>query len=864
MKRKLLLAALCVVGALGMRAQTDVTSTYIGNAGFEGSSPTTIKTNSNRYIYQPEEWIATYINGDNQWDSSGFTQNQDGINYGFSAYDGVRAYLVRFHNQKNSQQITLSQKKTLPKGKYTLSGWFRTQNQNELEVGFYYDEYNTTNRIKYESGNGSWRKLSNTFTQSSTGEKTIGVFFKHTSGNTMVAGVDSITLIYENINVDKLHGLIAYATQINATKHSSSLATAISAAEGVYAGVNHTTEYQTTIDNAISALTEVLQSTLESLTDGDASYLVMNPSFEDGQTQYGKTKGGDAYYAMNWTSAAFSSDSYSYSTVSNEYNSKDGNSFKIRFNWTNSTYTISQEVPVALPAGRYKLTADVRATSVNGSTEYAYIQGNNTSGEKIIVSTSDFSTVSATVDLNETGTLTITLGMDYRFDTRNNTNQSAEGIYYWDNVTLSYLSPLSASKEKLLVTLNNAADIIDTSINVGTAAFQIPIAAKNTLAEAKTTAQGVYDNSNNIEEIDGAKATLEAAINTYNTAELNAPVEGVQYRIKSTAASGADWKDKYYLLKKNPAQQNGGYSISAEATDAAHYATAWVFNPTGDTNQYTISMTDEDGATRYICTNIKGYDSGSATQIRTTKDATKALVVKVIASPDTEGRWNLQNTEDNSYIGGQDAGLYSNSQYYDLAIEAATKASVNINIKAGKWGTCIFPFVPTLPEGVEAYTYTSVVNNDVLDLTKVDEPTANVPYILKNTTEELVNKTVQGYGTAKQDSYSGEALVGYYTSGYNIPGSSYVLQTQGGVQAFYLVSSTMTGKGVANRCYLTLPANANKRNALFFDKEEGTTGLEAPAATSTDDGILYNVAGQQVNASYKGLIIKNRRVMLNK
>ena len=37
MKRKLLLAAFVVAGALGMRAQTDVTSTYITNAGFETS-----------------------------------------------------------------------------------------------------------------------------------------------------------------------------------------------------------------------------------------------------------------------------------------------------------------------------------------------------------------------------------------------------------------------------------------------------------------------------------------------------------------------------------------------------------------------------------------------------------------------------------------------------------------------------------------------------------------------------------------------------------------------------------------------------------------------------------------------------------
>ena len=41
MKRKLLLAALCVVGALGMRAQTDVTSTYMTNPSFEKANETT-------------------------------------------------------------------------------------------------------------------------------------------------------------------------------------------------------------------------------------------------------------------------------------------------------------------------------------------------------------------------------------------------------------------------------------------------------------------------------------------------------------------------------------------------------------------------------------------------------------------------------------------------------------------------------------------------------------------------------------------------------------------------------------------------------------------------------------------------------
>ena len=568
----------------------------------------------------------------------------------------------------------------------------------------------------------------------------------------------------------------------------------------------------------------------------EVTFKIVNPSFENDKKETNNPAG--------WTIP----------NKGNQYGAKAKGSMSnvegnyIFNNWQSWWQDCNVEQTISsLPNGRYIVTAVL--ASYNGTS--ANLQAGSGSTDTNMTGENNGIRVSVNGDVTSSS-LTI----------RARAGRKNDGsLLRADDFTLSFIG----LKPVLSDLISSATDLPTT--NVGTGVFQIPSSAANALSDAISTAQSVYDNSSAYgSTIQDAIDGLEGAINTFQTTELNAPVEGVQYRIKSTAASGASWKDKYYLLKKNPAQQNGGYSISAEATDAAHYATAWVFNPTGNTNQYTISMTDEEGVTRYICTNIKGYDSGSATQIRTTTDATKALVVKVIATTDTEGRWNLQNTEDNSYIGGQDAGLFSNSLNYDLAIEEATKASVNINIKAGKWGTCIFPFVPTLPEGVEAYTYTSVVNNDVLDLTKVDKPVANVPYFLKNTTEDLVYETVQGYGTAKQDSYSGDALVGYYTSDYDIPAGSYVLQTQDGVQAFYQVGSIMSGKGVANRCYLTLPANnnANKRNALFFDKEEGTTGLEAPAATSTDDGILYNVAGQQVNASYKGLIIKNRRVMLNK
>ena len=71
MKRKLLLAALCVVGALGMRAQTDVTSTYLTNADFSQTTAVTTDIygygkDGTPYGFQAVDgWTSAVTNGDN-------------------------------------------------------------------------------------------------------------------------------------------------------------------------------------------------------------------------------------------------------------------------------------------------------------------------------------------------------------------------------------------------------------------------------------------------------------------------------------------------------------------------------------------------------------------------------------------------------------------------------------------------------------------------------------------------------------------------------------------------------------------------------------------------------------------------------
>lgn len=165
MKRKLLFAAMFIAGALGqLRAQTDVTSTYITNPGFEGEYPikTTYSegTNDERHIFEPNGWTVVHTNpntndmtclksGDAQSNSfSGFTMN----------HSGDQTFWVRLRwggqtwkstgTEGSPTSIELQQAITLPNGVYRLSA----------DVIAYYagTEANNHTYLKASSTNNAW------------------------------------------------------------------------------------------------------------------------------------------------------------------------------------------------------------------------------------------------------------------------------------------------------------------------------------------------------------------------------------------------------------------------------------------------------------------------------------------------------------------------------------------------------------------------------------------------------------------------------------------------------------------------------------------------------------------------------------
>lgn len=517
--------------------------------------------------------------------------------------------------------------------------------------------------------------------------------------------------------------------------------------------------------------------------------------------------------------------------------------------------TIRHNAITGLHAGNYKLTVFARTFNENNLTVYpknvtfvaigdetwSVDMNSGTQATYNNVSTLCYGTYTAYATLaNDNGT--IQFGFDIADATGN--------WLAFKNVTLTLVSAEEVEAAKLTnAKANLTAALVDApavpTVNVGTGAFQYNQTEVDALSSTKSSAQAMLEEGSTATAAD--VEDMIATVKALTEPSVNAPAAGVQYRIKSTASESASWKNKYYRLYPNTAQAHGGYSISADATDAFKYIN-WTF--TAAEGGYTLSMTDADEVTRYLCTNIKGYDDGSATQLRTTTDATKALVVKVIANTGSEGRWYLQNTEDNSYIGGQDAGLFSNSQNYDLAIEAAAEATVEVKVDADKFATRIFPFAPGTIDGITFYTAT--VNGEKVELEEVETPEANKPYILKASKD--VNTSVSGWGTATADSYTEGALTGVYTAATIAAGANnYVLQTQSDVQAFYKVDAAFTA--TAYRAYLTAET-AGGVKALYFDFG-GETAIKGVEAADMQNATIYNLAGQRVNKAQKGIYVVN-------
>lgn len=205
----------------------------------------------------------------------------------------------------------------------------------------------------------------------------------------------------------------------------------------------------------------------------------------------------------------------------------------------------------------------------------------------------------------------------------------------------------------------------------------------------------------------------------------------------------------------------------------------------------------------------------------------------------------------------------------DNTIEAkGANVTLKRTLKAEKWNTLVLPFAVSADkvkaqfgEGVEVAEYSNT-DGEEINFSSTEDIKANVPVLIKPTTVSAENTyTFDGVtlvaGEPKTIGVSYD-FVGSYKP-YNLAIDNYMLYNN----QWWKNEEGDNYKVNAFSAYVqaTTP-EAAKQLTLVIDGK--TTGLKLNTVTGNIEGETYNMAGQRVANSYKGLVIKNGKKIIKK
>ena len=203
------------------------------------------------------------------------------------------------------------------------------------------------------------------------------------------------------------------------------------------------------------------------------------------------------------------------------------------------------------------------------------------------------------------------------------------------------------------------------------------------------------------------------------------------------------------------------------------------------------------------------------------------------------------------------------------AIEAkVADVTLKRTLKAEKWNTLVLPFAVSADkvkaqfgDGVEVAKYSNT-DGEKINFSSTEDIKANVPVLIKPTTVSAENTyTFDGVtlvaGEPKTIGVSYD-FVGSYKP-YNLATDNYMLYNN----QWWKNEEGDNYKVNAFSAYVqaTTP-EAAKQLTLVIDGQ--TTGLKLNTVTGNIEGETYNMAGQRVANSYKGLVIKNGKKIIKK
>ena len=184
---------------------------------------------------------------------------------------------------------------------------------------------------------------------------------------------------------------------------------------------------------------------------------------------------------------------------------------------------------------------------------------------------------------------------------------------------------------------------------------------------------------------------------------------------------------------------------------------------------------------------------------------------------------------------------------------------------------CVTNSIVNIPANLSAWEAVDYDETTGIKFNKANVIGGNYPYVVRNATDEDTDLSFTGTNNLNfktiMDTEANKHKVGstniYFRGNWKealeTDGTQWIIKNEG------IHASIVKADGVKIspfRAYFTgIPKGAPAK--LNFNDEE-TTGITNVNAAESNDGTLYNLAGQKVNAAYKGIVIKNGKKYLVK
>ena len=562
MKVKQLLAAALLFCTAGASAQTDVTSTYITNAGFDESSDWVTGNIANTAATSASAVTGWTRKGADSWTYGGSLQfggsgkinnvsipstNSDGAAEGGAlalsgAWDGGNGW------------IAYTQDVTLPAGNYVLTIPVNNVGKNDKmktdNAAQSPNLFNFTTNDNVYSGTvtsfpvDTWTTNTIRFSLASetSGTLSLGLRWVDTgSGNTPKLVIDYVKAMYTNYT-ETLQSTIDRATVLNARASDTDLANAITTAQGVLDGADNTVAYQTTIDNAVTNLRSAISTAAAKivLLEGEnITFMFENADFESSTPVTGGITTYDYDAAANATSFSRMQVVEGWTIVENgnaksagiyQFDSgawlgSKGNNYQVPASgsatgeekalgivavWSSSA---QYKQACTLPAGSYILEIPVYNTA--GTTAFAknLIGFVENGGKEHLATAKTYATGSWITEKvifeleNETSGY---LSLGY---TATNSGSGAMPHLFIDNVKVTYTSPIAAAYQKYQVALEAANEAIANTDYANVTGSE-RTALQNAIDATPEQTKEAYNNA--ADKLDASREAFTAAKANYD------------------------------------------------------------------------------------------------------------------------------------------------------------------------------------------------------------------------------------------------------------------------------------------------------------------------------------------------------------